>query len=88
LHFITLVKLRRKPTKEEIEKMEEAIRHPREGTRIRFVFWTLGRYDMVFYTEGPDPVMALSTVLPFFDFASTETLVAVSREEALKALGI
>ncbi|MGB9659804.1 MAG: hypothetical protein ACPLY9_04705 [Nitrososphaerales archaeon] len=83
-----MVKLRRKPTKEEIEKMENAIKNPKEGTRIRFVFWTLGRYDMVFYTEGPDAVTALSTVLPFFDFAATETLVAVSREEAMKALGI
>ncbi|MEM3437990.1 MAG: hypothetical protein QXP55_05635 [Nitrososphaerales archaeon] len=83
-----MVKLRRKPTKEEIAKMEEAIKHPKEGTKIRFVFWTLGRYDLVFYSEGPDAVTALSTVLPFFDFASTETLVAVSREEAMKILGI
>ncbi|MEM3382898.1 MAG: GYD domain-containing protein [Nitrososphaerales archaeon] len=88
MHFITLVKLRRKPTKEEIAKMEEAIKQPKEGTKIRFIFWTLGRYDMVFYTEGPDPVTALSTVLPFFDFAATETLVAVSKEEAMKILGI
>ncbi|NWG10043.1 MAG: hypothetical protein HXX80_07070 [Nitrososphaerales archaeon] len=68
--------------------MERAIRNPPEGTRIRFVFWTLGHYDLVFYTEGPDERTALSTVFPFLDFAATETLVAITREDALKAMGV
>ncbi|MCP8318069.1 MAG: GYD domain-containing protein [archaeon] len=88
MHFITLVKLRRRPTKEEIQEMEKALRNPKPGTKVRFVFWTLGRYDMVFYTEGPDERTALSTVFPFLDFAATETLVAVTREDALKVMGV
>jgi uncharacterized protein with GYD domain len=88
LKFITLVKLRRKPTKKEVQDMENAIKNPPEGTKIHNFFWTLGRYDIVFYTEGPDERMALSVVLPFLDFAATETLVAISREAALKAMGL
>jgi len=87
LHFITLVKLRRKPTKEEVREMEKAIKNPPAGTKIHSFFWTLGHYDLVFYTEGPDERTALSTVFPFLDFAATETLVAITREDALKAMG-
>jgi len=88
LHFITLVKLRGKPSKKQIEEMEKALRNTPPGTKIHSVFWTLGRYDLVFYTEGPDERTAMSVVFPFLDFAATETLVAITKEDALKAMGI
>ncbi|MCP8323763.1 MAG: GYD domain-containing protein [Candidatus Methylarchaceae archaeon HK02M2] len=86
MHFITLIKLRGRPTKERLQQLDKIIENPPEGTKIRFVFWTLGRYDLVIYTEGPDEATALSTVLPFFDFASTETLVAITKEDAHKLI--
>ncbi|MCP8310508.1 MAG: GYD domain-containing protein [Candidatus Methylarchaceae archaeon HK01B] len=67
--------------------MERAIENPPKGTKVRFIFWTLGRYDLVLYTEGPNETAALNTVLPFLDFASTETLVAITRDEATKIMG-
>lgn len=86
--FITLVKLRRKPTKEGVEAMDKAIKEPKHLSKILSVHWKLGRYDLVIYAEGPDEKAALTACFDFADVASTETLVAIPREEALKAVGL
>jgi len=89
LFFISLVKLRRKPTKETVAAMDAAIKKPKiKGAKIHSVHWTLGRYDVIIYSEAPDEKAALAAVFQFADVASTETLVAIPREEALKAVGL
>jgi len=89
LFFISLVKLRRKPTKEAVAAMDKAIKEPKiKGTKIHLVHWTLGRYDIIIYSEAPDEKAALAALYQFGDVASTETLVAIPREEALKTVGL
>ena len=58
----------------------------KEGGKVVGMYWTLGRYDTVVVTEGKDEKAAMKSLLRWGDIISTETLVAVSREEALKLL--
>jgi len=85
--FIILSKWRRKPTKEMVAQAgklhDQAVK---EGVKFIGRYWTLGRYDAVSITEGPDEKTAMKALLRFGDLVSTETLVAVTREEAIKLL--
>jgi len=87
MFFITLSKWRRKPTKEMLAQSgklhEQAVR---EGVKFIGRYWTLGRYDAVSITEAKDEKTAMKALLRFGDLVSTETLVAVTREEAIKLI--
>jgi uncharacterized protein with GYD domain len=54
--------------------------------KVLGMYWTLGRYDTVLIMEGKDEKEAMKGLLPWGDMLSTETLVAVRREEAAKLL--
>lgn len=56
----------------------------KEGARVIGLYWTLGRYDSVLILEAPDEKAAMRASLRWGDLLSSETLVAVTREEALK----
>jgi len=85
--FITLSKFRKKPTQEMVDQssklFEQAVK---EGTKILGVYWTLGQYDTVVIVEAPNEKGAMKAILRWSDMLSTETLVAVTREEAYKLL--
>jgi uncharacterized protein with GYD domain len=83
--FITLARFKAKPTKEWVDKSSKlAEQMVEEGAKILGMYWTLGRYDAVLVAEGKDEKAAMRALLRWGDLVSTETLVAVSREEALK----
>lgn len=82
---ITLVKFRRRPTKEEIEAAPKAIEAA--GGKIVSSYWTLGRYDAIVTVESPDERGAMKALSKLMDVASTETLVAIPRAEAIKLAG-
>jgi len=85
--FITLCRFRKKPTKESAAEASKLIeRSVEEGSKILGVYWTLGRYDAVVISERPDEKAAMKALLRSADKMSTETLVALPREEALKLL--
>jgi len=85
--FITLAKWRRKPTKEMVAQSTKLFEQMvKEGSKIIGRYWTLGRYDAVVITEGKDEKTAMKSLLRWGDTVSTETLVAVTREEAIKLL--
>jgi len=85
--FITLAKWRRKPTKETVAQSTKLFEQMvKEGSKIIGRYWTLGRYDAVVITEGKDEKTAMKSLLRFGDAVSTETLVAITREEAIKLL--
>ena len=86
--FIRLIKLKRKPNKEAVEAMDKRIKEQKYGGKIHSVHWTLGRYDLVIYGEAPDEKAALRASFEAFDVGAIETLVAIPREEALKAVGL
>lgn len=86
--FISLGKLKRKPTKDgiaEVNKLAEKM--SKYGVKIIGSYWTLGRYDSVLILEAPDEKAAMKGALLFADIVSTETMVAVPRSEAVKLIG-
>jgi len=85
--YVTLAKWRKKPTKEMVTQTGKLFEQmTKEGTKILGVYWTLGRYDAVVITEGKDEKSAMKNILRFSDMLSTETLVAVTREAAVKLI--
>ena len=85
--FITLARFRTKPTREIVAKtqklFEEAVK---EGSRVLGVYWTLGRYDVVIVSECPDEKTHMKVALRFSDMVSTESLLAIPAEEAVKLI--
>jgi len=85
--FITLARWKRKPTKEGVAQSSKLFEQMvKEGGKIVGMYWTLGRYDAVVITEGKDEKTAMKALLRWGDMLSTETLIAVTREEARKLL--
>jgi uncharacterized protein with GYD domain len=56
----------------------------KEGGKVLGWYWTLGRYDVIIVTESTDEKAAMRSFIRFGDLLSTQTLVAIPREEALK----
>jgi uncharacterized protein with GYD domain len=89
LIFITLSKWKKVPSKETMERLDQATKtledFEKQGVKMR-VYWTLGRYDGVTIIEAPSEKEAMKALLLFQDVVETETLVAVPREEAIKLI--
>lgn len=87
MHFVVLGKMKVKPTKEIIGTINKAIKDmEKEGIKFKDMNWTLGRYDFVHVFEAPSENVVMKAMIKVSDFVSTETLIAVPREEALKAI--
>jgi len=85
--FITLIRCRKKPTDELITQLGKLDKEMvKEGSKVLGMYWTLGRYDGVLIMEGKDEKAALKALMRWGDIISSETLVAVTREEAIKLL--
>lgn len=83
--FITLSKLRKKPTIEMIAEITKIMQSNAEkGIKVLGFYWTLGRYDTVLIMEAPDEKAAMKANIMVGDIVSTETLVGVPREEAIQ----
>jgi len=79
--FVTLYRFRRKPTKSDIEAANKAF----SGAKTIGVWWTLGRWDAVRVFEAKDEKEAMKINMTL-EVASTETMVALDRAEAVKLL--
>jgi uncharacterized protein with GYD domain len=83
--FITFGKWRKKPTKEMLAQATKLFEQmAKEGNKIIGQYYTLGRYDAITIIEGKDEKTAMKWLLRWGDLISSETLVAVPREEAIK----
>ena len=83
--FISLAKFRRKPTKEALPQAAKLFEQMTgEGAKFLGMYWTLGRYDAISIVEGPDEKTAMKALMRMGDVMSTETLIAVRRDEAEK----
>ena len=72
-------------TKEQIAEATKVIeRSLKEGVKFLNIYYTLGRYDIVVIFEAPNEKTAMKMAMAVGDIESTETLVAVPREEAIK----
>ena len=83
--FITLIKFRKKAS-EVVEVGKKIMQNLPPGVKIIGTYWTLGRYDSVWIFEGRDEKDAIKLWLPAGEVIRSETLVSLSREEALKLL--
>lgn len=83
-----MVKFRRKPTKADTDSMSAYwAEGAKWGVKPHMSLWTLGRYDAVFISEAPDEKTAMKFALGApTDLGATETMVAVSRDEAVSWL--
>ena len=84
--FITFLKFKQKPTKAVIAQLDKGRDGlAKAGVKIIGTYWTLGRYDTVTIFEANDEKIILKGLMGS-DVASSETMVAVTREEALKLI--
>ena len=83
--FIVLGRLKFKPTKKSLESAAKIMKDmEKEGVKFKAMHWTLGRYDIAHIVEAPNEKALMKAMVMISDMASTETLVAITREEALK----
>ncbi len=88
--FISLGRFRKKPTKEGLVARDKIVADlHKQGAKVLASYWTLGRFDFVTVIESPDKDAvqnAMKGLLRLSDNVSTETLVALRREEAVSLL--
>ncbi len=83
--FIALIKFKKK-AREVVEYGKKVMENLPEGVKIIDTYWSLGRYDAVWIYEAPNEKVAIQLGIDAGDAMKTETLVAISREEAMKLL--
>jgi len=85
--FVNLGKMRNKPDKKTAGDATKIIEDfKKKGIHVLNWYWTLGRYDTVFIFEAKSEKEALKVSLDIAEFVSTETLVAIPRQEAIQLL--
>jgi uncharacterized protein with GYD domain len=83
--FVTVGKWRKKPTKEMVAQATKLFQQfVKEGGKVMGQYWLLGRYDVVSIIEAKDEKTVMKWGIQWGDLMSTETLVALPREEAIK----
>jgi len=70
---------------QEVDKLWDRFR--KEGGKVVSAYWTVGRYDAIVTLEAPSERVALKALMRFGNYLSTETLLAIPREDAVKLLG-
>ena len=84
--FIMLSKVKAvsKDWQDQVNKLSE--KFLKMNIKVIGNYWTLGRFDGVFIYEAPSEkdAMKLAVEAAKLGFSTTETLVAVPREEAIK----
>ncbi|MGI0082342.1 MAG: hypothetical protein ACREAF_02380 [Nitrosopumilaceae archaeon] len=83
--FITLIKFRKK-ARDVVEVGKMIMQNLPPTVKIIGTYWTLGRFDAVWVYEGASEKDAIKLWINAGDVVRTETLVTLSREEALKLL--
>ena len=84
---IVLVKFK-KSAKEVAEYGSKVLKNTPKNIRIKASYWTMGRYDAVWIVEAPNEEKLFEWFLKAgrIDVAKTETMVALTREKAMKML--
>ena len=87
MYFISLLKFRKKPTKEMIAANIKTMGlDEKEGIKYHSIFWTLGRYDVIGIFEAPNEKVAMKAQLRRAEVLASETLLAIPVEEARKLI--
>ncbi len=87
LIFINLGKFRKSPDKKEIGDTAKIMAEwKKKGINMLNWYWTLGRYDTVVVFEAASEKEAMKLSVDISEWVTTETLVAIPRQEAVKLL--
>ncbi|MEN6517745.1 MAG: GYD domain-containing protein [Methanospirillum sp.] len=88
MNFVALVRFRGKTSRDRIaENLRTMEAETNDGVEYLGIYRTLGRYDAAVLFGAPDEGAAMKAAIPRGDRAQTETLVAVSAEEARRLVG-
>jgi uncharacterized protein with GYD domain len=90
VYFIGLAKAKGKPPKDSDlpATMDRFMKGASKmGLKVKGMYLTLGRYDFVGIFEAPDEKVAMKGAMSMADVLTTETLVAIPVEEAMKLFG-
>lgn len=84
---IVLIKFK-KSAKEVAEYGSKVLKTIPKNIRIKASYWTMGRYDAVWIVEAPNEEKLFEWFLKVgrTDIARTETMVAMTRDKAMKML--
>lgn len=83
--FVTLIKFTKKAS-EVAEYGKNVMKNLPPSTKIIGTYWTLGRFDAIWIYEAKNEKEVMKMWVNARDVAKTETLVAISREDALKLI--
>ena len=83
--FISLIKFR-KQAKDVAEVGKKLLENLPPNVKIIGTYWTLGRYDSVWVYEAPSEKEAVKLGVAVGGVANTETMTAISRDEAIQLL--
>lgn len=84
--FIALIKFKKK-ARDAAEYGKSILDNLPKDVKIIGTYWTLGRYDAVWVYEAPSEKEAIKFGIDAGEVMQTQTLVAISREDAIKLLG-
>jgi len=85
MHFIALIKFKKK-ARDVVEIGKSIMQNLPEGVKIIGTYWTLGKYDAVWIYEAPNEKVAIKLGIEAGEAMQTQTLVAITRDEAMKLL--
>ena len=85
MFFIALIKFKKK-ARDVVEIGKKVMQNLPEGVKIISTYWTLGEYDAVWIYEAPNEKVAVKLGIEAGEAMQTQTLVAISRDEAMKLL--
>jgi len=85
MFFIALIKFKKK-ARDVVEIGKKLMQNLPEGVKIISTYWTLGEYDAVWIYEAPNEKVAVKLGIEAGEAMQTQTLVAISRDEAMKLL--
>ncbi|KAG2471708.1 MAG: hypothetical protein NPMRTHETA2_2760005 [Nitrosopumilales archaeon] len=85
MFFIALIKFKKK-ARDVVEVGKKVMQNLPEGVKIISTYWTLGEYDAVWIYEAPNEKVAIKLGIEAGEAMQTQTLVAITRDEAMKLL--
>ncbi len=85
MFFIALIKFKKK-ARDVVKIGKKVMQNLPEGVKILSSYWTLGEYDAVWIYEAPNEKVAVKLGIEAGEAMQTQTLVAISRDEAMKLL--
>jgi uncharacterized protein with GYD domain len=83
--FCFTSKIQNETTKETLDKSTKLFDlMAKDGIKFLGQYWTLGQYDIVSLAEAKDEKTMMKAVLRWGDLLSSQTMIALPREEAIK----